>query len=240
MKPTHMYAAFFGKGPATPLCEMKSASIVDAEERRSLEGRIAAIGPWFHNFEIARGVWTNATGAGPGPDYPARRWACVEPWFRELSGKDCLDVGCSSGFFSLKARESGAASALGIDSGEQTRAIEQARFAAEVLGLDVTFENVSVYDTPTLGRSFDVVLFMRFLPPAPSPSGAGGVEEGLPWHLDFSDDHNPERQADSGIGGSRGGRWAEFGGNASRPVSVCRFCGRRAGRRHHVLVRSEC
>ena len=125
-----------------------------------MEGRIAAIGPWFHNFEIARGLWTNATGAGPGPDYPARRWACVEPWFRELSGKDCLDVGCSSGFFSLKARESGAASALGIDSGEQTRAIEQARFAAEVLGLDVTFENVSVYDTPTLGRSFDVVLFM--------------------------------------------------------------------------------
>lgn len=155
-----MLRRFFGKEPLAPLCEMRSARTVDGDERRLLEGRIAALGPWFHNFEIARGIWTNATDAGPGRNYPARRWACVEPWFKELAGMDCLDVGSSSGFFSLKAKDLGAASVLGIDNGEQTRAVQQAKLAAEVLGLDVTFENVSVYDTPALGRSFDVVLFM--------------------------------------------------------------------------------
>jgi tRNA (mo5U34)-methyltransferase len=72
-------------------------------------------------------------------------------------------VGCSSGFFSLKAAELGAASVLGIDSGEQIRATEQARFAAETLGLQPSFQNVSVYDLPQLGRTFDVVLFMGVL-----------------------------------------------------------------------------
>ena len=106
----------------------------------------AILGPWFHNFEIARNVWTNANGTGPGANYPARRWQPVQPLFGNLAGKSCLDVGCSSGFFSLKAKELGATRVLGIDSGEQVGAIEQARFASEVLDLPATFETISAYD----------------------------------------------------------------------------------------------
>jgi tRNA (mo5U34)-methyltransferase len=144
-------------------CTLAAARSLDAEDIRRVRQRVAELAPWFHNYEIAKGVWTNADGAGPGPDYPARRWAHVKPWVEGLSGKSCLDVGCSSGFFSLKAAELGAASVLGVDSGEQVRATEQARFAAETLGLQASFQTVSVYDLPHLGRTFDVVLFMGVL-----------------------------------------------------------------------------
>ena len=83
----------------------------------------------------------------------------MAPWFTDVSGKTVLDVGCSSGFFSLKAAELGA-SVLGIDNGEQDRALEQARFAQDALNLRADFQNVSVYDTPSLDRAFDMVLFM--------------------------------------------------------------------------------
>ena len=42
-------------------------------------------------------------------------------------GASVLDIGCSSGFFSLKLKELGAGYVLGIDHGEQPQAIEQAR-----------------------------------------------------------------------------------------------------------------
>ena len=142
---------------------MNAARSVDGEDARLLQRRVAELGPWFHNYEIAKGVWTNPDGAGPGPDYPARRWAHIKPWFEELKGKSCLDVGCSSGFFSLKAMEMGAASVLGVDSGEQVRAIEQARLAGETLRLPAQFQSVSVYDLAQLGRTFDVVFFMGVL-----------------------------------------------------------------------------
>ena len=141
-------------------CSMSAAQSLASGEKSRIRQRVAELAPWFHNYEIAKDVWTNAEGASPGPDYPARRWACVKPWFEKLPGKSCLDVGCSSGFFSLKAMELGAVSVLGVDSGEQSRAMDQARFAAETLKLGADFQSISVYDLPQLGRTFDIVLFM--------------------------------------------------------------------------------
>jgi tRNA (mo5U34)-methyltransferase len=141
-------------------CGMSSAKTVAGTDLVQLRAEISALGPWFHNFEIARDVWTNADGAGPGADYPARRWKDVQPLFGNLDGKSCLDVGCSSGFFSLKAKELGATSVLGVDSGEQVRAIDQARFASEVLGLSVSFDTISAYDLAGLSGRFDTVFFL--------------------------------------------------------------------------------
>ncbi len=60
-------------------------------------------------------------------------------------------------------KELGAAYVLGVDAGEQPKAIEQARFAADTLGLDVDFRTLSVYDLREIGRQFDLVLFMGVL-----------------------------------------------------------------------------
>jgi tRNA (mo5U34)-methyltransferase len=140
-------------------CAMTSASVLRVDENRRLHQSIKELNPWFHNYEIAKGVWTNPDGVSPGPDYPARRWTQVAPWFSDIAGKSLLDVGCSSGFFSLKAAEMGA-SVVGVDSGEQPLALDQARLAQATLHLGAEFQGVSVYDLPQLGRTFDIVLFM--------------------------------------------------------------------------------
>jgi tRNA (mo5U34)-methyltransferase len=155
----NLWRSLFSKSPE-PSCDMASAVSVPAEDLQRIRQRVSELGPWFHNYEIAKNVWTNDKGASPGPDYPARRWKYVKPWFENLQGKSVLDVGCSSGFFSVKAAELGAESVLGVDSGEQVRAIAQAQFAADTLGLRAAFKSVSVYDVAQIGRTFDVVLCM--------------------------------------------------------------------------------
>jgi tRNA (mo5U34)-methyltransferase len=141
-------------------CRMSSARTVTENERRQLAKRIDELGPWFHNYELASDLWTNPSGRFPGIEYPLERWRLIEPLLPGIRGKSCLDVGCSSGFFSLKMKELGARYVLGIDFEQQPRAIEQAQFAAQTLGLDVDFRTMSAYDLHTLTTQFDIVLFM--------------------------------------------------------------------------------
>jgi tRNA (mo5U34)-methyltransferase len=136
------------------------AAPLSSADRLELEREIAERGPWFHNMNLAEGVWTNSNASGPGLDYPAARWEWVKDLIGDVAGKHCLDVGCSSGFFSLKLRQLGAASVLGVDQGEQLKAIEQARFATKTLGMDVEFRPLSAYDLASLPDSYDLVLFL--------------------------------------------------------------------------------
>jgi tRNA (mo5U34)-methyltransferase len=141
-------------------CHMASAREVTGATRQMLIQQIEDLGPWFHNYELASGVWTNPAGRYPGIDYPLQRWRLIEPLLPEVKGKSCLDVGCSSGFFSLKLKELGAAHVLGIDFEQQPKAIDQAKFAARTLGLEVEFRVMSAYDLAGINKTFDVVLFM--------------------------------------------------------------------------------
>jgi len=121
--------------------------------------RVAALGPWFHNLDLG-GVKT-APDHFLG-DYPAvkwRRFADAIP--ADLSGKTVLDIGCNAGFYSLEMKRRGAARVLGIDYDDGY--LSQARFAAEVSGLDIEFAQLSVYDVGALGERFDLVLFLGVL-----------------------------------------------------------------------------
>src|SRR5262245_35015243 len=83
-------------------CRMSSARVLGEMERRTVAQRVDELGPWFHNFEIASDLWTNPSGRFPGVNYPLERWRLIQPLLPEVNGKSVLDVGCSSGFFSLK------------------------------------------------------------------------------------------------------------------------------------------
>jgi tRNA (mo5U34)-methyltransferase len=124
-----------------------------------IRAQVAALGPWFHNLDL-HGVKT-APAHFLG-DYPAAKWrrfaGAIAP---DLSGKTVLDIGCNAGFYSLEMKRRGAARVLGIDSDEEYLA--QARFAADVSGLDIEFRRLSVYDVGMIGARFDVVLFMGVL-----------------------------------------------------------------------------
>ncbi|WP_181703882.1 TIGR04290 family methyltransferase [Chthonobacter albigriseus] len=127
--------------------------------RDDLRARIEALGPWFHNIELG-GVWT-APDHFLG-DYPAVKWRRFESAIpKDLTGRSVLDIGCNGGFYSLEMKRRGADRVVGIDFDEDYLA--QARFAADVEGLDIEFRRLSVYDVGALGERFDVVLFMGVL-----------------------------------------------------------------------------
>jgi tRNA (mo5U34)-methyltransferase len=121
--------------------------------------RVQELGDWFHNLDL-RGVRTaprHALG-----DYPTCKWkqfADAVP--SDLTGKSVLDIGCNAGFYSIEMKRRGAARVLGIDSNEGYLA--QARFAAEVCGVDIELEQMSVYEVGRLEEKFDLVLFMGVL-----------------------------------------------------------------------------
>jgi tRNA (mo5U34)-methyltransferase len=133
-----------------------SASSLSREEIRR---KVDALGPWFHNLDL-QGVPT-APSHFLG-DYPAVKWrnfADVVP--RSLKGKTVLDIGCNAGFYAMEMKRRDADRVLGLDSRDEYLA--QARFAAQVNGLDVEFRHMSVYDIGQLAQTFDLVIFMGVL-----------------------------------------------------------------------------
>jgi tRNA (mo5U34)-methyltransferase len=127
-----------------------------AEAPGNIEKRVRELGRWFHNL--------NLNGVQTAPDhflgdYPAAKFRTFEDAIpRDLSGRTVLDIGCNAGYYSLEMKRRGAHRVVGVDFDEDYLA--QARFAAEVLGADIEFRQLSVYDVARLGEKFDLVLFM--------------------------------------------------------------------------------
>ena len=133
----------------------QDASLTQNDIRR----RVRELGDWFHNINLG-GVQT-APDHFLG-DYPSIKWReFAESIPDDLTGRTVLDVGCNGGFYSIEMKRRGAAHVIGIDS--DPRYLAQARFAAEVAGLDIDFRQMSVYELPSLGQMFDIVLFMGVL-----------------------------------------------------------------------------
>jgi tRNA (mo5U34)-methyltransferase len=125
-------------------------------DRALLARRIEELGEWFHNFEL-HGVRT-APNHFLG-DFPYIKWKHVANLIpQDLTGATVLDIGCNGGFYCIQMKQRGAERVLGIDVDD--RYLNQARFAAEQLGLDIEFEKRSVYEVASLPGQFDYVFFM--------------------------------------------------------------------------------
>jgi tRNA (mo5U34)-methyltransferase len=117
------------------------------------------LGPWFHNIDLG-GVQT-APEHFLG-DYPRVKWkGFADAIPADLTGKTVLDIGCNGGFYAIEMKRRGASRVVAVDSDADYLA--QARFAAGVLGMDIEFGELSVYDVGALGERFDIVLFMGVL-----------------------------------------------------------------------------
>src|SRR5579875_3469202 len=124
-----------------------------------LAGRIAELGPWFHNLRL-RGIETAPNHfLGDYPQIKYQHFRNVIP--EDLTGKTVLDIGCNAGFYSMEMKRRGASRVLGIDTDEHY--LRQARFAAEVEGSDVEFRRMAVWDVGSIGERFDLVIFMGVL-----------------------------------------------------------------------------
>ena len=124
--------------------------------RDELVRQIQDLGDWFHNLDL-HGVPT-APNHFLG-DFPNIKWKHIAKAIPEdLTGARVLDIGCNGGFYSIQLKRRGAERVLGIDVDD--RYLNQARFAARQLSLDIEFQKMSVYDVDTIPGQFDLVLFM--------------------------------------------------------------------------------
>jgi tRNA (mo5U34)-methyltransferase len=118
--------------------------------------RLTNLGTWFHNIDLHRVATAPDHFVG---DYPRLKWKNFQAATpTDLTGWTVLDIGCNAGFYSFEMKARGASRVLGIDWAP--RYLQQARFAAEVLGADVEFLQCSVWDIANLGERFDLVIFM--------------------------------------------------------------------------------
>jgi tRNA (mo5U34)-methyltransferase len=125
----------------------------------AIERRVHELGEWFHNIDL-RGVQT-APHHFLG-DYPAVKWRrFADALPADLRGHTVLDIGCNAGFYSIEMKRRGAARVVAIDADNDY--LNQARFAAEVVGVELECRELSVYDVGELGDRFDIVLFLGVL-----------------------------------------------------------------------------
>ena len=124
--------------------------------RAEIEQRVQALGDWFQNIDLLGVPTAPAHFLGDYPMLKWKRFAHVLP--EDMHGMSVLDIGCNAGFYSLEMKRRGADRVVGIDFDDYY--LDQARFAAEVLGREIEFRQLSVYDVGRLGERFDVVLFM--------------------------------------------------------------------------------
>lgn len=135
---------------------------------RTAAERVRELGPWYQDILLAEGLSTKSVeGVGlvyPGEDIPAPLWREIAPRLPPLAGKRVLDIGCNAGYMSFECKKLGAAYVLGIDDDSSTPAsfIAQAEFCRGVLGLDVDFRRLSLFEFEP-DEPFDVVLFCGVL-----------------------------------------------------------------------------
>ena len=118
-----------------------------------LQTRIGAL-EWWHTIDLAPGVVT------PG-SWELRPAAGRMPWPAngDLRGLRCLDVGTMDGFWAFEMERRGAAEVIASD----LRARETFGLAAEVIGSQVSFVELDVYDLdPAVHGRFDLV-FMGYV-----------------------------------------------------------------------------
>lgn len=146
---------------ATPADARLDKRVDHRKEKRQaaiaeIQRKIRALGPWFHNL-VLDGVQTapeHALGDYPGAAF--RRFQSALP--TDFRGKTVLDIGCNAGFYALEMKRRGASRVVAID--RDARCIEQARFAAGVLGLEIEFHELNLYRIAELGTRFDLVMCM--------------------------------------------------------------------------------
>ncbi|MGH2459418.1 MAG: class I SAM-dependent methyltransferase [Chloroflexota bacterium] len=124
-----------------------------------LQRKISDLAPWYHNVELRPGVWTNPDKG----DYPRQRWEVIAPHVPlDLTDKSVLDLGCSSGYFSVMMKRRGARKVVAVD--EHERAAGQAKLLSSELGVPIDVIQANIYDFLLSNQeTFDHVFFLGVL-----------------------------------------------------------------------------
>jgi len=129
-----------------------------------ISAELKRLEPWFHRIDLGGGLFTKTESVmGEPVDHPLANWQTIQKLLPlDLSDKTLLDVGCNAGFYAFEAKRRGARRVLGVDG--QRQHVRQGLFVRKVLGLDVEFRRLNVYelDTRSIGQ-FDITLALGLL-----------------------------------------------------------------------------
>ncbi len=132
--------------------------------REEILSELKRLEPWFHRIDLGGGLFTKTESVmGEPVDHPLGPWQTIQKLLpRDLSGKTLLDVGCNAGFYAFEAKRRGARRVLGVDG--QRQHVRQGLFVRKVLGLDVEFRRLNVYElNPRTVGQFDITLALGLL-----------------------------------------------------------------------------
>ena len=143
---------------------MSAKSVPD----ESINARIAALGPWFYEFDFGTdGRTVSLLPPDVLPIHSTRlemvNRAVVAHFGERLAQARCLDVGCHEGYYSVAMARKGVREVLGIDVRDTN--LRKARFVAETLGLsNIRYrqDNCEELDPSALGR-YELCLFLGIL-----------------------------------------------------------------------------
>ncbi|HXJ42957.1 MAG TPA: methyltransferase domain-containing protein [Bryobacteraceae bacterium] len=127
---------------------------------------IDELGPWFYAHDFGGGLKTTPLIPPEVAGIHDTRLAMVESAVLEhfgtrLAGRDCLDIGCHEGFYSLAMERQGMR-VKGVDAREEN--LTRARFVAEAVGSKVTYRQGRVETLAAdEGRTYDLTLFLGLL-----------------------------------------------------------------------------
>jgi tRNA (mo5U34)-methyltransferase len=132
--------------------------------REEILAELKRLEPWFHRIDLGNGLYTKTESVmGEPVDHPLGPWQTIQKLLpRELSDKTLLDVGCNAGFYAFEAKRLGAKRVLGVDG--QRQHVRQGLFVRKLLGLEVEFRRLNVYElNPRLVGQFDITLALGLL-----------------------------------------------------------------------------
>jgi len=132
--------------------------------REEILAELKRLEPWFHRIDLGGGLFTKTESVmGEPVDHPLDPWQTIQELLpRDLSGKPLLDVGCNAGFYAFEAKRRGSQRVLGVDG--QRQHVRQGLFVRKVLGLDVEFRRLNVYElSPRTVGQFDITLALGLL-----------------------------------------------------------------------------
>ncbi|HYT95407.1 MAG TPA: DUF1698 domain-containing protein [Gemmataceae bacterium] len=117
---------------------------------------------WYHEFDFGNGL--HARSQNPAAALHRAIWQFTEKQLAKVAFQDrtVLDIGCWDGYWSFYAERRGARHVLATDDSTQNWADGRGLLLArELLGSAVEVDQrVSVYELSSLGRKFDIILFL--------------------------------------------------------------------------------
>ena len=124
--------------PADEWPEVNQVELHPYLAQPELVEQVRRLGPWFHNIEVAPGIFTKEIAPAPGPqplNHPEPRWEKVKSALPEdMTGMSVLDAGCSDGFFSIKMAGRGASRILAVDGAAEP--IKRMNWVIDHFGLE--------------------------------------------------------------------------------------------------------